>query len=74
VKFASRFVDRSCSLIVCRPSCFVRVIFKGYLPFHGESELNSRVDYGAVRAGDLPHGQTGSRKGATAADFREASA
>lgn len=27
-------------------SCFDRVIFKGYLPFHGDAELNSWVDHG----------------------------
>lgn len=46
VKFACRFLDQFAALITCVLSCFDRVIFKGYLPFHSEGELNSWVDYG----------------------------
>jgi hypothetical protein len=45
VQFAKRFLDKFSSLIVTVLSCFDRVIFKGYLPFHSEGELNSWVDY-----------------------------
>jgi len=45
VQFAKRFLDKFNSLIVTVLSCFDRVIFKGYLPFHSEGELNSWVDY-----------------------------
>lgn len=46
MKFASRFFNQFQSLIVCVLSCFDRVIFKGYLPFHSVGSLNSWVDYG----------------------------
>lgn len=45
MKFASRFLNQFSGLVVCLLSCFDRVIFKGYLPFHSESYLNSWVDY-----------------------------
>ena len=45
MQFAKRFLDKFSSLIVTVLSCFDRVIFKGYLPFHNEGELNSWVDY-----------------------------
>lgn len=45
VKFARRFLTRFSHLIVSVLSCFDRVIFKGYLPFHSENRLNSWVDY-----------------------------
>jgi len=45
VQFAKRFLAQFSSLIVAILSCFDRVIFKGYLPFHSEGELNSWVDY-----------------------------
>lgn len=45
VQFAKRFVTKFRDLIVCVLSCFDRVIFKGYLPFHSEDRLNSWVDY-----------------------------
>ena len=46
MQFAKRFLAQFSSLIVTRLSCFDRVIFKGYLPFHSEGERNSWVDYG----------------------------
>ena len=45
MQFAKRFLDKFNSLIVTVLSCFDRVIFKGYLPFQSEGELNSWVDY-----------------------------
>ncbi len=45
MQFAKRFVTKFRDLIVCVLSCFDRVIFKGYLPFHSEDRLNSWVDY-----------------------------
>ena len=45
MQFAKRFLSKFSSLIVTILSCFDRVIFKGYLPFHNEGELNSWVDY-----------------------------
>jgi hypothetical protein len=45
VKFAIRFLSSFSSLVSCVLSCFDRVIFKGYLPFHSEGYLNSWVDY-----------------------------
>ena len=45
MQFAKRFLDKFSSLIVTVLSCFDRVIFKGYLPFHSEGEMNSWVDY-----------------------------
>ena len=44
VKFACRFLDQFAALIACVLSCFDRVIFKGYLPFHSEGALNAWVD------------------------------
>ena len=46
MNFASRFLNQFQSLIVCVLSCFDRVIFKGYLPFHSVGALNSWVDHG----------------------------
>lgn len=46
MKFAIRFLNQFAHLTVCVLSCFDRVIFKGYLPFHSEGFLNSWVDYG----------------------------
>lgn len=46
MQFAKRFLDKFNSLVVTILSCFDRVIFKGYLPFRNEAELNSWVDYG----------------------------
>lgn len=45
MKFAIRFLSSFSSLVSCVLSCFDRVIFKGYLPFHSEGYLNSWVDY-----------------------------
>ena len=45
MKFASRFLNQFAGLVSCILSCFDRVIFKGYLPFHSEQYLNSWVDY-----------------------------
>ena len=45
MKFASRFLNQFSGLVVCLLSCFDRVMFKGYLPFHSEFYLNSWVDY-----------------------------
>lgn len=41
LKFASRLLNQFAGVL----SCFDRVIFKGYLPFHSEQYLNSWVDY-----------------------------
>ena len=46
MKFATRFLDRFAEIIVAVLSCFVRVIFKEYLPFAGDDLWNSWVDYG----------------------------
>jgi hypothetical protein len=40
----NRFVSRFTSSIVNVLSCFDRVIFKGYLPFHSDEQLNGFVD------------------------------
>ena len=45
MKLANRFLSSFGSLIYCVLSCFDRVVFKGYLPFHNEGYLNSWVDY-----------------------------
>lgn len=45
MKFASRFLESFAQLVSWVLSCFDRVIFKGYLPFHSEGYLNSWVDY-----------------------------
>ena len=44
MNFAKRFIQKFALSIVCMLSCFDRVIFKGYLPFHGEQGLNDYVD------------------------------
>lgn len=46
VSFASRFLTQFQSHVSSVLSCFDRVIFKGYLPFHNEAALNSWVDSG----------------------------
>lgn len=49
-QFLARFGDKASGIL----SCFDRVIFKGYLPFHNEGALNSWVDYGLkVRRSDF---------------------
>ena len=54
VKFADRFLLQFGEKVKGVLSCFDRVIFKGYLPFHNEGELNSWVDYGLrVRRSDF---------------------
>jgi hypothetical protein len=54
VTFARRFMDQFGDRTQGILSCFDRVIFKGYLPFHSESELNSWVDYGLkIRRSDF---------------------
>jgi hypothetical protein len=45
MRFAERFVAAFDSGIVSVLSCFDRVVFKGYLPFGGDGQLNSWVDY-----------------------------
>jgi hypothetical protein len=41
---AKRFIQKFAVSIVSLLSCFERVIFRGYLPFHGEQYLNDYVD------------------------------
>jgi hypothetical protein len=54
VSFSSSFIAQFGDKVSGVLSCFDRVIFKGYLPFHNESELNSWVDYGLrVRRSDF---------------------
>lgn len=57
VQFAKRILDKFNSVIVTVLSCFDRVIFKGYLPFHNEGELNSWVDDTQTENGLCPAGQ-----------------
>jgi hypothetical protein len=45
VMFAKRFLAKLGSNVDGILSCFDRVIFKGYLPFHSEANLNSWVDF-----------------------------
>lgn len=45
VSFAKQFLTQFNSHVASVLSCFDRVIFKGYLPFHNETALNSWVDY-----------------------------
>lgn len=44
MNFAKRFIQKFAVSIVSLLSCFDRVIFKGYLPFRGEDNLNDYVD------------------------------
>ncbi len=44
MKYAERFGQKFAVSIIATPSCFDRVIFKGYLPFGSESRLNAFVD------------------------------
>lgn len=54
MKFANRFLAQFGDKVSGILSCFDRVIFKGYLPFHSEGALNSWVDYGLrVRRNDF---------------------
>jgi len=45
VKTLSRFVVKFTNLIVAVPSCFDRVIFKGYLPITNGPALEGFVDH-----------------------------
>jgi hypothetical protein len=42
----NRFTQRFADAIVSTLGCFDRVIFKGYLPFGGDAQLNRFVDHG----------------------------
>jgi hypothetical protein len=42
----NRFTQRFTETIVSTLDCFDRIIFKGYLPFGGDAQLNRFVDYG----------------------------
>jgi hypothetical protein len=44
-KVATRFLQKFAHLIVAWLSCHDRMVFKGYLPLGGDSELNSWVDW-----------------------------
>ena len=44
MNFAKRFIQKFAVSMVSLLSCFDRVIFRGYLPFHGEQYLNDYVD------------------------------
>jgi hypothetical protein len=46
MKFARRFLDRFAASIIAVLGCFDRVIFKGYLRFQNDAQLNAWVDYG----------------------------
>ena len=46
VTFAKGFVEKFSGLVVATLCCFDRVIFKGYLPFWGDAQLNAWVDCG----------------------------